>query len=611
MLKHCCLLLFLFVPFLLSAPPAANAVTLTASVNKTVLTTEDELLLTVTVDGATGDFTPQLPSMPSFNIYGSSIARQIINSHATTTFEYVMLPRFAGKTVIAPITLNYAGQTYKTDPITVTVYRAGSAPNVSSSRSAQAGGNIDTAVPVPRQKPVTTQAPADMPPLERSLYNLAARHGDKDYFMVAAVSNNSPYVNQTVILAVRFYFSRLFAGNAPYSEPAISNLFMEPVGSSEGRQTISGKTYSYIERRYAVSGVTAGPAKAGEASVKYTPMGNVHLSVFDRMFAAVSQEPKTVKSNPLSFTIRPTPLKGKPKSFYGAVGSGYSISASIDRSRVEAGEAVNLTVNVNGPGNLKPTADLKLPALPGFKVYDVASNAGSVPNNGTLKSYKIFKTVIVPVSSGNYTIPALDWSYFDPTAKAYRTIRTKPLEIEVTPSSKTDTGFDFGAQSDLGNGFRQLGQDIRYLKSDLAQENTTFLARLAKLDIVSYLFAALLLAAGVFALMDKQTLAGKRALSRARAQLKKAKTEEAVSDALSVYLQVRYGVHTASLPLRDISAALKKRGCPPELIKHFESLWQHLDAARFAPAAMQRQNAAALARQAEELMKKMDKGSRL
>ena len=47
---------------------------------------------------------------------------------------------------------------------------------------------------------------------------------------------------------------------------------------------------------------------------------------------------------------------------------------------MEAGEAVNLTVNVNGPGNLKPTSDLKLPSLPGFKVYDVASSAGTVPN---------------------------------------------------------------------------------------------------------------------------------------------------------------------------------------------------------------------------------------
>ena len=611
MRKHWCILLFLFTLLLFPAASAANAVSLTASVNKTVLTTEDELLLTVTVDGAAGDFTPQLPSMPSFNIYGSSIARQIINSHATTTFEYVMVPRFAGKAVIGPVTLNYANKTYKTDPITVTVYRTGSAPGASSPTPAKTGGNIDTAVPAPQQKPVTAQAPADMPPLERSLYNLAARNGDKDYFMVAAISNNHPYVNQTVTLAVRFYYARLFAGNAPYADPSISNLFMELVGSSEGRQTISGKTYSYIERRYAVSGVTAGPAEAGAASVKYIPMGNVHLSVFDRMFAAVSQEPKTVKSNAVSLTIRPTPQAGKPKSFYGAVGSGYSISASLDRDEVEAGEAVNLTVNVNGPGNLKPTADLKLPALPGFKVYDVASNAGTVPNNGTLKSYKIFKTVIVPVSSGTYTIPALDWSYFDPAAKEYRTIRTKPLEIEATPSSKTDTGFDFAAQADLGNGFRQLGRDIRYLKSDLAQGDTTFLAGLAKLDMASYLFAALLLTAGVFALMDKQTLAGKRALSRARAQLKRACTEEAVSDALSVYLQVRYGVHTASLPLRDISASLKKRGCPPDLIKHFESLWQHLDAARFAPAAMQRQNAAALARQAEELMKKMDKGGRI
>ncbi len=598
----------LFFPLAAHAALDLNGVTMTASVNKTSLTTEDELTLTVTVDGAAGNFTPQLPSLPAFNVYARSTAKQINNFHAVSTFEYIMLPRFPGKAVIGPITLEYGNKTYKTDPITITVYRAGAAPKNASSTPKPNGSS--SASSAATRKAAPAQAPADMPPLERDLYNLAARNGDKDYFMVAAVSQKNPYVNQTVTLGVRFYYSRPFMDNAPYTDPNISNLFMESVSSSEGRQTIDGKTYGYIERRYAVSGVTAGQAQAGAASVKYVPTGSVRLSVFDRMFAAVSQEAQTVKSNTVKLNVRSTPANGKPKSFYGAVGSGYSISASLDRNEVEAGEAVNLTVNVNGPGNLKPTSDLKLPALPGFKVYDVASSAGTVPNNGGLKSYKIFKTVIVPVSSGTYTIPALDWSYFDPAAKGYRTIRTKPLEIKVIPSSKTDTGFDFGARMDLGNGFRQLGQDIRYLKSDLAQDDATFLAKLAALNIVSYLFMALLLFAGIFALLDKQSLAGKRALARAKAQLKKAWTEEAVSDALDTYLYVRYGVHTASLPLRDISAALKRRGCPADLVQRFENLWQRLDAARFAPAELQNQNTAELAQLAAELMKEMDKGGR-
>lgn len=604
MRKSLVFLLCLLAPLALHAALDLNGITMTASVNKTSLTMEDELTLTVTVDGAAGDFMPQLPSLPAFNVYARSAAKQINNFHAVSTFEYIMLPRFPGKAVIGPVTLQYNNKTYTTEPITVTVYRAGSAPKTSPAKSS-AGTKTSAAAKTP-----SAQAPADMPPLERDLYNQAAKKGNEDYFMVAAVSDKNPYVNQTFTLAIRFYYSRPFLDNAPYTEPSISNLFMESLSSSEGRQSIDGKTYGYIERRYAVSGVTAGQAQAGAASVKFIPAGNVRMSVFDRMFAAVAQEAQTAHSNTVTVNIRPTPQNGQPKSFYGAVGSGYTISAALDRKEVEAGEAVNLTVTVNGTGNLKPTADLKLPSLAGFKVYDVASSSGAMPNNGELKSYKIFKTVIVPVSSGTYTVPALDWSYFDPSAREYRTIRTQPLEIQVTPSSKTDTGFDFGARMDLGGGFRQLGSDIRYLKSGLAKNNTVFLAKLAELDFVCYLFMALLLAAGVFALMDKQTLAGKRNLARARAQLKKAWTEEAVADALSVYLQTRYGVHTASLPLRDISAALKKRGCPAELINRFETLWQRLDAARFAPVDLQGQGTEELARQAAQLMKDMDKGGR-
>lgn len=603
---------FLLLFCLLCCTPAWAAfdpagISLVAHVNKTSLTMDDELKLTVTVDGAAGEISPTLPSLPAFNVFMNSSMQQINNFHITNTFEYIMLPRFPGKAVIGPISLHYGNKTYQTEPITVTVYRATQVPT--RPQTAKARANSNAAAPQRKAAPVA-QAPANMPPLERDLYNLAARQGQKTFFMVAAVSNQTPYVNQTVLLGVRFYYARPFVDNAPYNAPTISNLFMEEVSTSEGQQIIDGKAYSYMEKRYALSGVSAGPATAGAASVKYIPAGRLDLSMFDRMFASVSQEAQVVQSNPISLTIRPLPTQDRPASFYGAVGTGYSVSASLDRDKVEAGEAVNLTVKVNGPGNLKPTAELKIPALNGFKVYDVVSTSGSVPGNGTLKSYKIFKTVLVPMSSGSYQIPPLAWSYYDPTAQTYRTLLTQPLSLRVTPSSKVDSGFDFATQTDLNGGLRTLGTDIRYLKTRPFDGQADFLTRLGKSQAGNIAFGLLLLLCALYALTDKQTLAGKRSLSKARASLKRAENPEAVAEALSTYLSVRYGVHTASLPLRDISAALQARGCPAPLLASFETLWKQLDAARFAPVDLQGQGTATLARQTTQWINDMEKGKR-
>ena len=587
-------------------------ISVSASVNKTTLSTEDELVLTVLVDGASGNVAPQLPSMPAFNVFARSTSKQIHNFHATSKFEYVMLPRFPTKTVIEPIIVRYGNKEYKTDPIEITIYRAPQQGSTNTAATAQKTASA-TKTTAPHTAATATAAepvappPANMPPLERDLYTKAAAQ-QKDYFMVASVSNPRPYVNQTVTLVVRFYYIQSFSGNAPYTPPAVSNLFLEEVSRSDGHQAISRRNYGYTELRYAVSGVTAGKATIGPASVQFVPNLGFDFSVFDRMFAAVSQETQTAQSNSVELNIQPVPTQDQPKSFYGAVGSGYTLTAAADRDKVEAGEAVTLTVKVNGPGNLKATSDLVIPNIPNFKNYDVVTTAGAVAANGTLKSYKIFKAVVVPTSSGLYEIPALSWSYFDPTLKQYRTLQTKPISLEVTPSSKADQGFDFGVQAELGNGFQTLNKDIRYLKSKAIQTEWTFFTKLASLNFITYLLLTFLVLAGCFALTDKNTLEGKRSLSKIRAQLKNPQTEETISDALSAYLQIRYGIRTASLPLRDIEQALYQKQCPTPLVEQFSTLWKQLDAARFAPVDLQGKGKHALAQQALKLMKEMDKG---
>ena len=594
--------LCIMLPLMGQAALDPNGITLTASVNKTALTLDDELTLTVTVDGAAGDFAPQLPSLPAFNVYARSASKQIHNMHATSTFEYIMMPRFPGTATIGPITLHYGNKLYETKPIQVTVYRTQNANTAAAAASTAATAPRSSTQAAPVQ-----QAPANMPTLERNLYNLAARQAGKDYFMVAATSASSPYANQTFTLAVRFYYNQPFSGSAPYTAPAITNLFLEEIGRSDGNQKIGNTHYSYIEIRYAATAVTAGKAEIGPASIQYVPGGRLDLSIFDRMFAALGQEPQIAKSQPIHLTVRSVPSAGQPKSFYGAVGTGYTLNAGLDRSEVEAGEAVNLTVTVTGPGNLKSTSDLVLPAVAGLKMYDTVSSSNAVAENGKLKSYKIFKTVLVPSASGNYTIPPLSWSYYDPAAKEYRTLRSEQLPLHVTPTSKTETGFDFRSQTDLGNGFTQLGQDIHYVKGAPAPSETDWLLKFASLYWINYIAFGILVLAFILALRDKQTLADKKALALVRSQLKHAHNEEEVANALSHYVQIKYAVPTASLPLRDITTALHQNGCPNTLLQQFAEVWQKLDAARFAPAHLRSQNTRDLAAQALELITHMDK----
>lgn len=614
MLRKLCLI---FSLFLLSAGAFAQGVSVTARVDKTAITLDDELTLTIEVKGAAGNMLmPELPSLPAFNVYSREVEQSTVNFDTVTVFRYIMLPRFVGKASIGSISFNYAGKTYRTDPIEVRVYRSPS--QVQNSRPASASvravpnasqGNFDSGVAArsaAAQQIKEESIPEDLPPLQRNLMLEARKHAGENFFLIAAVSDASPYVNQTITLAVRFYYSQTFY-DAPYSKPSVTNIFMEDLGSTQGTQTIGGRMYRYQEQRYSLSGAAAGKAEIGPAMVKYITGGNSALTALDRLFggAAVGEE-KVAQSAPITLNVRALPAQNKPQSFYGAVGRGYTISADTDHKKVEAGEAVNLTVTVKGPGNLKPTSDLKMPAVSGFRVYDVATTSGTLPASGTVQSYKTFKTVLVPSSSGIYTIPAIAWSYFDPAAKEYRTIRTAPIQITVTPSTKAESGFDFGANRAVSNGFRTLGKDIAYLKTSAYPTQENLLERIAKLGMVNFALLLLLLGCTLYALFGKKTLAHKRAFAQAKARLKKAYTEEAVAEAVADYLQAKCSLSIASLPLRDLTDALRQRGVSAASAGQFAQFWQQLDAARFAPVALGMANGAGLAAQALELLKKLE-----
>ncbi len=551
-------------------------VNLSARVDKTNLTLDDELTLTVQVTGISGNIVmPQLPSLPAFNVYSREVEQSSVNGNTTLLFRYVMLPRFVGNTTIGAVTFNYNGQTYQTEPIAVHIYR-NAAPAATPATAATAS---------PAQPAASTQkADVHLPPLQAALAKAAYAKAGEPFFMVAAVSNKKPYVNQPFTLGVRFYYSRAFH-DAPYQKPTVSNLFLEDLGSNEGSQNIGGTLYRYQEQRYQLTAAAPGKATIGPASVRYHT-GSAALSAFDRIFGGVAAGPeRTALSAPITLNVRALPQENKPDSFYGAVGQDFTLSTAVEPQHVQAGEAVNVSVTVKGPGNLKATQNLNFPHLDGFKIYPAAPTSGSVTGaSGETTSRKTFKAVLVPTASGIYTFPALPWSYFDPQANAYQTLHTKPVQITVTPAAKSEGSFNFGGNSPAGNGVETLATDIAYLKSSPANTDN-LLEHLSRYTRLNWLATLLVLFMALFVGLGRKSLDKKKAFLTARTQLKSAANAQQIADAISGYLQQRLRISTASLPLKDIQAQLRQKGITPATLQAFALLWQRLEAERFAPTA--------------------------
>lgn len=601
-------IILLWAVMSLWAAGALHALTMTASVDKTNLSLDDELTLTVEVRGANGNMLmPQLPSLPAFNVYSREVSTMNINGQASTLFRYVMLPRFATKATIGPIRFTHNGQVYTTQPIEINIYRRmpagrGAGGATQTATAAGSGRNYDSAVAAKKQNA------AGLPDELLQTDSLANDKAGEDFFMTAAVSSRSPYVNQQIELIIRFYYAQPFVDQAPYFTPTVTNIFMEPLKQNvQGSQVLKGRMYRYVERRYALSGVQPGKAEIGSAMVKYRPGSDNFFSVFDHFFggAAVGEE-RVVKTQPITLNVRPTPQAGQPDSFYGAVGTNFSISAKADHTAVEAGEAINLTVTVKGLGNLKSTADLKLPAIPGFKVYDVSSNATAIATEGGTQSTKTFSTIIVPAASGEYIIPKINWSYFNSKTGKYITLSTRPITVKVSPSTKTSKGVNFAGGGTTDSGFKQLGKDIRYLKTESYTNANSWLKRLGQLKILNGLFILLPILCGAGILVGKKSLRAKRPLMTARQQLKKAVTVEQIALAAEDFLLSRFHINTGSRQLRGVLEDLQKRGVQVETLKEFAALWQRLDAARFAPQNMAAADSQALAGLALEIFKRLD-----
>ena len=128
--------------------------------------------------------------------------------------------------------------------------------------------------------------------------------------------------------------------------------------------------------------------------------------------------------------IHVDPLPKRPDNFSGGVGK-FNISGQLNKTEVKANDPITVRVVVGGIGNLKLIKQPVVNFPKDFDKYDPkVTDKTKLTANG-VEGNMIYDFLAVPRNQGKYTIPPVEFTYYDVAANAYKTVKTQAFELEV------------------------------------------------------------------------------------------------------------------------------------------------------------------------------------
>lgn len=574
--------LFLFFILFISSVNIFAQTQVYAKIDKTYMEVKEEVNLTINVvSNSTNIKNPVMPSLPNFNIYSSGQARNVsmINGKVSVNmhFNYILSPRFAGKSTIGSFAVEVDGRVYKTDPIEVEVYRADQGSTSTSAKN---------------QNPVYSSSQVYQNKVKAVKNNPAVKTSQStkrypDFFMTASVDKKEAYLNEQINLQIRFYYNKSTLGNPQYERPKMEGFIFEDIKTDEGQEQMGSSIYNYYEFKVALFGILPGNATIGSAKVEYVPSSGV-LDAFDMFFGSAAK-PQIVKTDPIEITIKPLPEQDKTADFSGAVGRDFKILTQVDKKELHVGETLVLTTEISGLGNMR--AIDALPPLdlgPSFRVYDSTSSSKTKIYSGLVGGTKEFKTIIVPRTSGNFIIPASVFQYFNPQTESYETIQSAPIGLKILPAQDNQQDLSsvqvYSQDNVNGKKIEKFSSDIYYLKNEETSLMSKILISVKDLGRYNYLLLLVL----AFALLinfiskgDFEFLSNQKAYLRAKRQISKAKNISDIAPVLQTYLSAKQGQPLGITTIAQSAKNLKLSSATSTLLNSF---WQELEMLKYAPS---------------------------
>lgn len=520
-------------------------------------------------------------------VTSTSSSMSIINGQTTTqsteAYTFTLMAKSEGTFDFEPATIKVNNSEYKSNSLKIKVLP----PDKISSSS---GGQSD--------EPVSDNN------------SNAVNVSSNDVFVRAVVSKNSVYENEGFLVSFKLYSTRNFGFGDKITFPEFEGFIAQEIELPQNRQigmeNYNGRNYQTLLLKQ----VYLYPQRSGDITigkgeyevVLQVPSKQRVRSFFDDFFETYTNVKKLLVSSPVTIKVKPLP-PGKPESFSDAVGD-YKMTSTISSENIKTNEAVTVKINISGSGNIKliKTPEIKFPN--DFEVYDPKTDVNTKITVGGVTGNKTIEYLAIPRYSGDFTIPSVQFSYFDLKSGAYKTLFTPEYKLHVEKGEGDNTA----TQQMIANftnkeSIKYLGQDIRYIKTGdikFVHKGEFFFGTI--FCYLWYLIPGLLFI--VFFIINRKKakenanialvrtkkankVAGKR-LKFADKLLKENKKEafyEEVLRTLWGYLSDKLNIPVASLSKDNAEAELVKYGVEEPLIKDFMDILNTCEFARYAPVS--------------------------
>ena len=402
---------------------------------------------------------------------------------------------------------------------------------------------------------------------------------DEPLFVTASVDNDQPYIGQQITYTSKIYRRSGFPHRVHYEPPTFAGFWnprateKEPPPEWE-RETVNSTEYDVRERRTILF-----------PSVVETL--NIEPGV---LTANTSEGSIVVESVAVPVDVRPLTMGG-PAGFTGAVGR-FEVSADVDTTTIRMNESVQLTVRVEGSGNINALPAPSWPEFQGWRVIESPAVASSEIIDGRLVGSRTYERVLVPEMAGELAVPGISYTYFDPGLEQYAQTAASQIVISIAAVDGVTSvpPSVVGAEDDRAV---QGAKRIKAVPPSVRKSGGKLM------DSVVYwaMWCLPLLAIAGAAVWRRRrdaweaALADSRrrnALPNARSALARAVADAddhsiAAADALLSYMSDRFGVSLTGLTREALVEWLRGAGITAELAQQVEETLDSGEAARYTP----------------------------
>lgn len=292
-------------------------------------------------------------------------------------------------------------------------------------------------------------------------------------------------------------------------------------------------------------------------------------------------------------TVQVDPLPKRPAGFSGGVGR-FNISAQVNHMEVKAGDPINMRVVIGGIGNLKLLKQPVISFPKDFDKYDPkVTDKTRLTANG-VEGNMIYDFLVVPRNQGKYTVPPVEFTYYDTNANAYKTLKTQAFDINVLKGDGKGEASSVDYSQGRANDIRGLktGDTRQYQISDFFFGSTAYWCWLL-LPLAAFVALLIVFRQRAIDNADVVKMKGKKANKVALKRLRTANRLLLAGDAQHFYdevLRALYGyvgdklnMPSEQLSRENIADKLQGRGVDAQTVDTFISALDECEYERYAP----------------------------